>query len=127
MPWPEGHEIARSIARAVSAYDATARVRRLWALEGGVSAQVVGIEIDQLGEVRHLVLRRHGVRELRANPTITTDEYRLLEYLHAAGLAVPKPCFLDESKQIFDTPYLLLEFLPGQTDFDPADMSRRRG
>ncbi|KAJ1555474.1 hypothetical protein HK405_001554 [Cladochytrium tenue] len=90
-------------------------------LEGGVSALVTVLEgVLSSGERKKMVVRRHGANDLRLNPRIAADEFRLLRTLHAAGLAVPKPVFFDQSAEILGSPYVVVEFVVGETIFDPA-------
>jgi aminoglycoside phosphotransferase (APT) family kinase protein len=70
-----------------------------------------------------VVVRQHGDRDLALNPQIAEDEFRLLQKLHAAGLAVPKPYLFDQSRQIFSTPYVVVSYIDGGTEFAPADLT----
>jgi aminoglycoside phosphotransferase (APT) family kinase protein len=92
------------------------RLLRAWRLEGGFSAEVIGLEIELPdGAIEKALLRRHGPVDLAANPDIAADEYRLLEIARAAGLRVPAPLFLDRSTDLFPTPYMVVEFIEGET------------
>ncbi len=96
-------------------------LRRAWPLAGGVSAQVTALEIaERDGGTRTLVVRQHGAADRAANPRIAADEYRLLHVLHAAGLPVPAPVYLDEAGMLFGTPLLVTAFVEGGPDFAPA-------
>jgi aminoglycoside phosphotransferase (APT) family kinase protein len=100
-----------------------ARLLRTWKPAGGVSAEVTGLEIERAdGETRRLIVRRHGERDRARNPHIAADEFRLLQQLTVAGIAVPAPCYLDESGEIFSTPLIVIEFVDGETIFEPADV-----
>jgi aminoglycoside phosphotransferase (APT) family kinase protein len=91
-------------------------------LTGGISAQVVALEIERTNGDRHrLVLRRHGEIDRSRNPQIAADEFRLLRLLQSAGIAAPAPVFLDESCALLPTPYLVMEFIDGETDFAPEN------
>lgn len=99
-----------------------AQLLRAWPLQGGVSAQVIALEITQPNEApRKLVLRQHGPVDLQRNPHIARDEFRLLAALHRAGIAVPQPILVDESDQGLPTPYVLMAFVEGVPDFAPID------
>lgn len=91
-------------------------------LAGGVSAQVV-VLVAELpgGQVRKMILRQHGAGDLRQNPQIAADEFSLLGALHAAGLPVPQPWYLDQSGEVLSTPYLIAEYIEGKTEFTPLD------
>jgi aminoglycoside phosphotransferase (APT) family kinase protein len=98
-------------------------LRRAWPLHGGVSAQVTALELARPdGSTQRLVVRRYGAADLRNNPRVAADEFRLLAYLHTAGLLVPRPYYADESGTLFPTPYLVIEFMEGATDLAPADL-----
>lgn len=92
-------------------------------LEGGVSARTVAVEFERSGGGRErAVVRLHGVVDRGANPDIAADEFRLLEIVHAAGIPVPAPLYLDESCELFDIPCLVIEFIDGAPDFEPIDI-----
>ncbi|HVX29304.1 MAG TPA: phosphotransferase family protein, partial [Nitrolancea sp.] len=108
--------------RVVARLDPNARLVRASPLTGGISAQVIALEIEHAGgERQKIVLRRHGERDLAHNPRIAADEFRLLQMLQVAGIAAPAPLFLDEACDLFPTPYLLMEFIEGEADFSPDD------
>ena len=93
------------------------------ALEGGISAQVVALEVArQDGQTEKMVMRRHGPVDLRQNPDVAEDEYRLLQITQAAGLATPAPYHLDQTCEIFPTPYVVIEYIEGETDLTPPDI-----
>jgi aminoglycoside phosphotransferase (APT) family kinase protein len=100
------------------------KLLRSWELNGGISAQVTALEIEQPdGQRQKLIVRRHGAADLQHNPQIAADEFTLLRGLHSAGLAVPRPYDLDQSGEIFTTPYVVLEYIEGQPEFAPAHLS----
>lgn len=109
--------------RVVRKIDPQAQLVRAWELKGGVSAQVTAIEVARpSGQIQKMVVRRHGPTDLRQNPQVAADEYRLLEILQSAGVLAPAPYLVDQSGEIFPTPYLVIEFIEGQTVFEPADL-----
>lgn len=94
-----------------------------WPLEGGVSAQTTALEVQWPdGTTQKLVVRQHGERDLRRNPHVAEDEFTLLKYLSSKGLAVPKPYFADSSDQILSSPFVVVEFVQGITEFEPEDL-----
>ena len=108
------------IQQVVARLEPGARLIRASPLTGGISAQVVALEIARAsGERRTLVLRRHGTVDFGRNSRIAADEFRLLQLLHDASIAAPAPLFLDESCDLFSTPYLVMEFIEGEADFAP--------
>lgn len=99
------------------------RLLRAWELQGGVSAQVTALEIARPdGQTQKLLVRQHGAADLLHNPRIAADEFRLLRLLHSSGLAVPLPYSFDESGVIFPTPYVVIEYIEGETVFAPANL-----
>jgi aminoglycoside phosphotransferase (APT) family kinase protein len=103
--------------------DAQAKLLRAWELKGGISAQVTALEIERLdGQIEKMIVRQHGAADRAENPNIAADEFKLLQHLNAVGLAVPKPYLTDASCDIFDIPYIVIEFIEGETDFAPASL-----
>lgn len=96
------------------------RLLRSWALQGGVSAQVAALEVLlPNGQTQKMVVRQHGRADLRRNPHIAADEYKLLRLLTSAGLPVPVPYHYDESGELLPTPYIVIEFVEGETILSP--------
>jgi aminoglycoside phosphotransferase (APT) family kinase protein len=96
------------------------RLARAWELKGGVSAQVTALEVERPdGQRQTVVVRRHGPADLAGNPQVAAAEFRLLGLVRSAGLAVPAPLHLDQSGAIFPTPYLVIEYIEGQTAVAP--------
>lgn len=123
MPDLTPHDEAnlRELARQI---EPEAAFRRAWRPGGGVSAEVSVIELERSdGQPRRLLVRRHGEADRTRNPHIARDEFALLRIAHAHGLAVPRPVYLDESGRLFPTPVLVLEYVEGETEIAPADLS----
>ncbi len=109
--------------RLAQKIDRRSRLLRAWPLTGGISAQVTALEIALPdGTARKVVVRQHGPADLAFNPQIAADEFRLLQYLQAAGLPVPAPITLDMSGEIFTTPVIVVEFIDGSASFTPAPL-----
>lgn len=102
----------------------SAKLLRAWALTGGISAQMVALEVEQgSGAIKKLVVRWHWSADPRDNPHLAAaDEYRLLGTLRAAGLPVPAPVDYDTSGEILASPYLVLEYVEGAAEFAPASL-----
>lgn len=101
--------------------DPSSKLRRTWALSGGVSAQATALEIEQPdGQTRKLVVRRHGTADLAQNPHLAEDEFRLLQLLQEYSLPAPAPYFLDQSGQIFPAPIIVVEYIEGTSENTPA-------
>lgn len=93
---------------------------RWWALEGGVSAHVTAVELALAdGGTERVVVRQHGAIDKGHNPDIATTEFRVLEAVHAAGLAVPEPLLLDQAGELLGAPGLVTAFVDGSTDVAP--------
>ena len=117
-----------AFARLVQRLDPESRLRRVWALTGGYSATVTALEIEGPdGGTRKLVVRQHSAMDRMRNPRIAADEFELLRILRVAGLPVPAPCCVDQSGEILPTPYLVVEYVEGETDAAPADLDAHMG
>jgi aminoglycoside phosphotransferase (APT) family kinase protein len=100
------------------------RVLRIRDLTGGVSADMTALEVQSPGgELRKLVVRRHGPKDLEGNPDIALDEYRLLHQLCMSDIPVPRPLHLDQLCETFDVPALVLEYVIGEPLFDPTNIT----
>jgi aminoglycoside phosphotransferase (APT) family kinase protein len=100
------------------------RLQQARHLTSGVSARITAMEIVLPdGETEKLIVRRHGDIDRAANPHIARDEFRLLEIVRAQGIVAPKPVFLDESCDLFPQPLLMIEFIDGDTESAPLDVS----
>lgn len=97
---------------------------RAWPLTGGVSATITALEILKPGcGVTKVIIRRHGDADLERNSHVAADEFRLLQALNSAGLAVPAPYCFDESGEILPTPYVVVEYVEGKTEIESPDPS----
>ncbi|MCA9915220.1 MAG: phosphotransferase family protein, partial [Anaerolineae bacterium] len=104
----------QKLEKLVQRYASGSELRRWWPVVGGVSAQVIGLEIGLPdGTIQTVIMRRHGEADLAGNPNIAADEFRLLNLLHPYNLGTAKPLFLDTSCEIYPTPLLLLAYLDG--------------
>ena len=102
----------------VQRFEPQSKLLRTWELKGGVSAQVTAIEIERPdGCTQKMIVRQHGEVDSKHNPHIAADEFKLLQLLHSVGLAVPEPYYLDQSGEIFPTPYVVIEYIEGETIF----------
>ena len=75
------------------------------------------------GQTQKMILRQPGTETLRRNPHAVQDEFSLLQWTHSLGLATPMPYHLDQSGQIFSTPYLVIEYIDGQMEFAPPNLA----
>jgi aminoglycoside phosphotransferase (APT) family kinase protein len=101
------------------------RLIRSWTLTGGVSAQVTALEIALPGnKVKKVVVRRYGEADLAGDSQIAAHEFALLQTVQAAGVPVPTPLFYDQSGRIFPKPFIVIEFVEGETVLEPAETGR---
>lgn len=113
----------QAFERLIQKFDPQSRLLRTWKLAGGVSALVTALEIAQPdGQTQKMIVRQHGAADLRSNPHIAADEFKLLQVLKAARLATPTPYFFDQSGEIFPTPCIVVEYVEGQTEFAPTNL-----
>jgi aminoglycoside phosphotransferase (APT) family kinase protein len=111
-------ETLLKFAQLVGAIDPQAKLLRAWELKGGVSAQVTALEIERPDrQAQKMIVRQHGPADLQSNPQIAADEFRLLQILQSAGLPIPAPYYVDQSGQIFPTPYIVIEYIEGASEF----------
>jgi aminoglycoside phosphotransferase (APT) family kinase protein len=116
-------KINEKFERVARSLEPQSRLLRAWALKGGGSAQVTALEIEQPGgRTQKMIVRQHGEIDRKRNPQIAADEFRLLQVLHAAGLAAPEPYYLDQSGEIFSIPYVVIEYIEGEPEFSPAHL-----
>lgn len=109
-------------AQVVQKFEPHSKLRRAWGLQGGVSAQVTALEIEQPGgQTKTMLLRQHGEVDRAHNPHIAADEFKLLALLQSAGIAAPRPYYLDQSCEILSTPYLVIEYIEGEPAFTLPD------
>ena len=86
------------------------KLLRSWELKGGVSAQVTALEIERPGgPIAKMIVRQHGAVDLKRNPQIAADEFKLLQLLQSLGLPTPSPYYFDQSGEIFATPSIVIE------------------
>lgn len=99
------------------------KLLRTWELKGGVSAEVTALEIERLDGYRQkMIVRQHADAVRKRNPHIAANEFELLQLLHSVGMPAPKPYYLDQSGEIFSEPYVVIEYIEGETEFAPSDL-----
>ena len=58
------------------------KLLRTWELKGGISAQVTALEIKRPdGQMKKMIVRQHGDVDIKQNPHIAADEFKLLQIL----------------------------------------------
>ena len=117
-------KVENTFEHVVQKFEPQSKLLRTWELKGGVSAQVTAIEIERPdAPTKKMIVRQHGEVDLKHNPQIAADEFKLLQLLHSVELAVPEPYYLDQSCEIFPTPYVVIEYIEGETEFVPSDVN----
>jgi aminoglycoside phosphotransferase (APT) family kinase protein len=109
--------------QVVHKLDPQSKLLRTWELKGGVSARVTALEtLRPDGHTQKMIVRQHGEMDLKHNPQVAADEFKLLQLLHSVGLATPAPYHLDQSREIFSTPYIVIEYIEGKPEFAPSNL-----
>ncbi|MEM7538172.1 MAG: aminoglycoside phosphotransferase family protein [Chloroflexota bacterium] len=110
--------------QVVHRFEPNSNLRRWWHLKDDPLGHTTVLEVERTddnlsGNLCRWVVRRHGVRDLQANPNIAADEFALLDCLLKHGIATATPYYLDTSCEILPTPYLIIEFMDGQPVYGP--------
>jgi aminoglycoside phosphotransferase (APT) family kinase protein len=114
----------KKFERLVHKFDPQSKLLRTWELQGGVSARMTALEVERPdGQKKKMVVRQHGDVDLKHNPHVAADEFKLLQLLQSVGVAAPMPYHLDQSGEIFSTPYIAIEYIEGETTFAPSDVA----
>ena len=99
-------------------------LKRSWPLKGGLSVDMTALELDWPdGQTKKMIVRRPREETFNHNPQVAANEFRLLQILHTVGTPTPQPYYLDPSGDIFTTPYLVIEYIEGQPEFSPPDVT----
>jgi aminoglycoside phosphotransferase (APT) family kinase protein len=97
---------------------------RAWRLTGGVSAEITALEVARPdGSRRTLLARRYGVVDLAQKPHVAQHEFQLLQIVRAGGVPAPEPYAVDETGTLLPSPYIVVEFIEGETILEPDDLT----
>lgn len=108
----------------VKAIDPGMELLHVQPLHGGLSAQATALNVAlQDGRQEKLLVRRPSAEALLEYPDACVNEFKLLTFLYASGLKVPKPVYLDNSGNFFGTPNITLAFINGAVELSPKDIS----
>src|SRR4051812_38151551 len=119
IPTPES-QIFTAIAHRI---DPLSTMRRSWRLTGGVSAEITALEIERAdGQMLQVVVRKYGATDLSQNRNVAEHEFRLLRVAREHSLTVPEPHFFDDSGSLLTSPFVVVEYVDGTTEFEPADI-----
>jgi aminoglycoside phosphotransferase (APT) family kinase protein len=104
--------------------DAEGQLLRSWQLRGGISAQMTALEMMLPdGRRQRMIVRRPRETVLKRNPQAAADEFKVLQIVQSMGVTTQAPYLLDQTGEIYATPYLVIEFIEGRPDFEPADVT----
>jgi aminoglycoside phosphotransferase (APT) family kinase protein len=124
MKPPTVAELEAVILKLESITGPRATLLRAWELKGGISAQMTALEVALAGgQMRKFIVRRPGERTLQLNPNAASDEFHILQLVQAAGVKTQTPYLLDSSGEIFPTPFLVIEYIDGEPQYAPADLT----
>ena len=116
-------EIQAKLAALVVQIAPGSQLLKSWPLSGGVSAQVTALEILRNdGTLQRWLVRQHGEVDRQRNPRIAADEFKLLQLLRTAGIAVPQPYYVDTTGEMLGSPAIIIEFIDGTSAFSPHDV-----
>ena len=109
--------------RLIDAYSPGAHVMRARRLRGGLGARTQVLDIEDAAGVRSkAVLRVYLPGRTTLTPERARREFRTIELVQAAGVPSPRPLYLDAEGEHFDTPAMLLSYLPGRPVQRPRDV-----
>src|SRR5262245_52893625 len=74
-------------------------------------------------QAKRMIVRRPGGGILNRNPHAAENEFKLLQVTQSLGLATQTPYYLDQSGEIFPTPYVVIEYIEGKPEFAPVDLA----
>jgi aminoglycoside phosphotransferase (APT) family kinase protein len=115
-------DVTPAIERAVAELEPGGRLVDVRALAGGVSANVLGLEIvTAAGTRRRVVFRQHRPSTFKQHEaTVAAKEHGVLAALHRSGFAVPEPYRYDDGDDA--GPYLVVEWVDGSTELGPGEL-----
>jgi aminoglycoside phosphotransferase (APT) family kinase protein len=117
-PTPTRHDLTRAMQPVIPG----GRVLRAWPLTGGISAQMMAVEVaDRQGQRHRLVVRLRAVGTPAQDAAVVAREGRLVAILQHTDVAAPVLRHVDVSGRILPGPYLILEHIRGHIDLNPGD------
>jgi aminoglycoside phosphotransferase (APT) family kinase protein len=116
------------IERCLPGFAPSSNLLRSWRLEGGISAQMTGFEIEQAdGTKKKFIARQPNDYVYKSNPDAASDEFRVLHSLRAAGLPVQTPYSLEPASADVSQPFFIIEYIEGAPDIAPQDVEAYLG
>ncbi len=103
-----------------------AKLIRFWPLNGGISCETTGLDIDhpELGRQKW-VIRHVGEWSFEHYPESAKNEFNLLVHLDEQGILVPKPRHFDLSRSLLPRPFLVLDYVDGSPDLTVTNVRDR--
>jgi aminoglycoside phosphotransferase (APT) family kinase protein len=115
---------AAKFKEIVKKIDPHSTLLRAWPLKGGLSAQMTALELLLAGgQTCKVIVRRPREKTFQRNPHAATDEFKILQIVQSIGVNAQTPYFLDQSGEIFPEPYLVVEYIEGEPEYAPADVT----
>ncbi len=115
-----------AIARVLSALHLNSVIIDIRPLSGGVSASMIQVTIaDPGGGIQKWIIRQASEKTQASRPAVAAMEFSLLSALFGQGVPVPRPLLVDGGGEWFDSPTLVLDYLPGDMDFAPGSQPLR--
>lgn len=112
-----------TLRRAVEKFDPDARLLAIERMNGGVSADVYSLALEQPdGNKSQVVLRLHGETHYGHNAKL---EFEILCALIRAGIPVARPLSVDTSCAFMQYPYLIIEFVEGTSEIAESTLEAR--
>ena len=105
--------------------DPDAILLRFWNLKGGISAQTIGIEVLTSDKIRKkFIIRKFVSKNKIKYIKKLKNEFALLKFLRSTSTNIPTPIpyYFETPNQIFSQPYLVLEYIEGETEFNPTNV-----
>ena len=94
-----------------------------WPLKGGLSAQATVLEVNTRdGLSKKIIMRQPPDFILRSNPFHADYEFNLLHLLRAKGIPAQTPLYVDQSCEIWPSPFLIVDYIEGNPDFSPFSL-----
>ncbi|MGB0388284.1 MAG: phosphotransferase family protein [Ardenticatenaceae bacterium] len=121
-----GSKEEQRFERLVQRIAPQSQLRRMWRLKGGISAQMTAFEVVGADGQSQKMIRRSRLRRDRSVKQIrdaTVKEFNTLQLVQSIGVVTPTPYYLDLSGDLFPTPYLVMEYIEGQPEYAPANIS----
>jgi aminoglycoside phosphotransferase (APT) family kinase protein len=116
-----GNEDRRTWDRLVGDVRPGARIRSVRALSGGIDNEVFVVDLDG-DALDHIVVKRAG-----PGATEILDEWECLEFARRIPIETPERVALDAEGRWFDQPALVMTFLDGHVEVQPADVDEWLG